>query len=188
MQIYLESVLAREDYAKEVKLFELGPRFLDRYRDIFTRLYREDRDLTLRRDAWGFGLGLLGTAALYGGYVWIAAETVLGAMTVGQMTMYLMLFRQGQAAVSAALSAVSGLYEDNLYLSNLFEYLEQPVGQSGGKGAAHRARSRRRHPLRGCRIRLSGRDHAGAVRHRSARSAGREPGVGRARTAPARPR
>jgi ATP-binding cassette subfamily B protein len=134
MQIYLESVLAREDYAKEVKLFDLGPRFLDRYREIFTRLYREDRDLTLRRDAWGFGLGLLGTITLYGGYVWIAVETVLGAMTVGQMTMYLMLFRQGQAAVSAALSAVSGLYEDNLYLSNLFEYLEQPVGRGGVRG------------------------------------------------------
>jgi ATP-binding cassette subfamily B protein len=135
MQIYLESVLAREDYAKEVKLFDLGQRFLDRYRDIFTRLYKEDRDLTLRRDAWGFALGLLGTATLYGGYVWIAVETVLGAMTVGQMTMYLMLFRQGQSAVSAALSAVSGLYEDNLYLSNLFEYLEQPVGQGSVKGA-----------------------------------------------------
>ena len=133
MQIYLESVLAREDNAKEVKLFELGPRLLDRYRDIFTRLYREDRDLTLRRDAWGFGLGLLGTATLYGGYAWIAAETVLGGMTVGQMTMYLMLFRQGQTAVSAALSAVSGLYEDNLYLSNLYEYLEQPNGRSGGE-------------------------------------------------------
>jgi ATP-binding cassette, subfamily B, bacterial len=132
MQIYLESVLAREDNAKEVKLFELGPRLLDRYRDIFTRLYREDRDLTLRRDAWGFVLGLVGTATLYGGYAWIAAETVLGAMTVGQMTMYLMLFRQGQTAVSSALSAVSGLYEDNLYLSNLYEYLEQPIGSSSG--------------------------------------------------------
>ncbi len=132
MQIYLESVLAREDSAKEVKLFELGPRLLDRYRDIFTRLYREDRDLTLRRDAWGFGLGLLGTATLYGGYAWIAAETVRGAMTVGQMTMYLMLLRQGQAAVSAALSAISGLYEDNLYLSTLYEYLEQPVRTGGG--------------------------------------------------------
>jgi ATP-binding cassette subfamily B protein len=136
MQIYLESVLAREDTAKEVKLFQLGPRLLDRYREIFVRLYREDRDLTLRRDAWGFGLGLLGTLALYGGYTWIAAETVFGAMTVGQMTMYLMLLRQGQSAVTAALSAVGGLYEDNLYLSNLYEYLEQPVGNSTGTLAA----------------------------------------------------
>ncbi len=148
MQLYLESVLAREDNAKEVKLFQLGPRLLDRYRDIFTRLYREDRDLTVRRDAWGFGLGLLGTAALYLGYVWIAAETVLGAMTVGQMTMYLMLLRQGQSAVSAALTAISGLYEDNLYLSNLFEYLEQPVGAASG--------SRRVGPLPGDGIRFEG--------------------------------
>jgi ATP-binding cassette subfamily B protein len=133
MQLYLEAVLAREDYAKEVKLFELGRRFLDRYRDIFTRLYKEDRDLTLRRDAWGFGLGLLGTAALYGGYAWIAAAAAFGKMTVGQMTMYLTLFRQGQSAVGAALSAVGGLYEDNLYLSNLFEYLEQPVGSASGR-------------------------------------------------------
>ncbi len=132
MQIYLESVLAREDTAKEVKLFQLGPRLLDRYREIFTRLYREDRDLTLRRDIWGFGLGLIGTCALYGGYAWIAAQTAQGAITVGQMTMYLMLFRQGQTAVTAALSAVSGLYEDNLYLSTLFEYLEQPVRDRGG--------------------------------------------------------
>ncbi len=132
MQIYLESVMAREDHAKEVMLFQLGPTLLARYREIFTRLYREDRDLTLRRDIWGFGLGLLGTAALYGGYAWIAAVTVAGVMTVGQMTMYLMLFRQGQTAVSAALSAVSGLYEDNLYLSTLFEYLEQPVSGNAG--------------------------------------------------------
>jgi ATP-binding cassette, subfamily B, bacterial len=132
MQIYLEAVLAREDYAKEVKLFELGQRLLDRYREIFTRLYKEDRDLTIRRDSWGFGLGLLGIGALYGGYGWIAAAAVLGAMSVGQMTMYLMLFRQGQSSVSASLSAVSGAYEDNLYLSNLYEYLEQPVTRSGG--------------------------------------------------------
>jgi ATP-binding cassette subfamily B protein len=132
MQMYLESVLAREDYAKEVKLFQLGPRLLGRYRDIFARLYAEDRDLSVRRDAWGLSLGLVGTATLYGGYAWIAMRTVAGAITLGQMTMYLMLFRQGQTAVGAALSAIGGMYEDNLYLSNLFEYLEQPVPSRSG--------------------------------------------------------
>ena len=52
-QIYLETVLAREDYAKEVKLFGLGPRFLERYETIFERLYGEDRALTLRRGVLG---------------------------------------------------------------------------------------------------------------------------------------
>jgi ATP-binding cassette subfamily B protein len=133
MQMYLETVLAREDHAKEVKLYGLGPLLLQRYRDIYAKLYREDRDLTLRRDAWGFGLGLIATASLYGAYAWIAVSTIQGAITLGQMTMYLMLFRQGQAALSAALSAIGGLYEDNLYLSNLYEYLEQPVPPPSGE-------------------------------------------------------
>ena len=132
MQIYLETVLAREDSVKEVKLFDLGPRLLQRYRDIFKKLYAEDRKLTLRRDGWGFVLGLISTAALYGAYGWIALATIAKEITLGAMTMYLMLFRQGQAAVAAILSSISGMYEDNLYVSNLYEYLEQPIlAQSG---------------------------------------------------------
>ncbi len=132
MQLYLETVLAREDHAKEVKLYGLGPLLLGRYRDIFDKLYSDDRDLTVRRESWGFGLGLLGTITLYGAYAWIAATTVVGRITLGQMTMYLMLFRQGQSAVSAMLSAIGGMYEDNLYLSTLYEYLETPVPPSVG--------------------------------------------------------
>ncbi|MDH3987984.1 MAG: ABC transporter ATP-binding protein/permease [Gammaproteobacteria bacterium] len=127
MQIYLESVIAREDGVKEVKLFQLGPRLLQRYRDIFRKLFVEDRRLTIRRDTWGFVLGLLSTAAFYGAYAWIVISTINGEITLGAMTMYLVLFRQGQAAVAAILSSVSGMYEDNLYLSNLYEYLEQPI-------------------------------------------------------------
>src|SRR5688572_20294646 len=136
MQLYLETVLAREDHVKEVKLFGLGPLFLERYRDIFKKLYREDRDLTIRRDVWGFSLGLIATATLYGAYAWIALSAIAARITLGQMTMYLMLFRQGQSAVSAILSAVGGMYEDNLYLSTLYEYLETPV--LGAKGATIR--------------------------------------------------
>ncbi|MGB6485500.1 MAG: ABC transporter ATP-binding protein [Steroidobacteraceae bacterium] len=127
MQTYLETVLAREDHAKEVKLYGLGPRLLQRYRDIFRMLYDEDRDLTVRREVWGFSLGLIGTLTLYAAYAWIALSTVRRAITLGQMTMYIALFRQGQSAVSAMLSAVSGMYEDNLYLSTLYEYLETEV-------------------------------------------------------------
>ncbi len=132
MQMYLETVIAREDGVKDVKLFQLGPRLLQRYRDIFKRLFVEDRRLTLRRDGWGFVLGLISTAALYGAYAWIVITTIAGTITLGAMTMYLVLFRQGQSAVAAILTSVSGMYEDNLYLSNLYEYLEQPVPAKRG--------------------------------------------------------
>ncbi len=132
MQIYLETVLAREDNVKEVKLFGLGPLLLQRYRDIFHRLYKADRNLAIRRDSWGFALGLIATLALYGAYAWIATAAVASRITLGQMTMYLMLFRQGQSAVAAILSAIGGMYEDNLYLSTLYEYLETPSLASNG--------------------------------------------------------
>jgi ATP-binding cassette subfamily B protein len=133
MQMYLETVIAREDGVKEVKLFQLGPKLLQRYRDIFRKLFVEDRRLTLRRDGWGFVLGLVSSAAFYGAYAWIVIATVYNRITLGAMTMYLMLFRQGQTAVAAILSAISGMYEDNLYLSNLYEYLGQPVPAHQGR-------------------------------------------------------
>ncbi|MFC2991353.1 ABC transporter ATP-binding protein [Halomonas tibetensis] len=132
MQMYLETVLAREDSIKEVKLFGLESLLLDRYRKIFDTLYGEDRRLTLRRESWGFGLGLIGTLAFYGAYAWVVVETISGGLTLGEMTMYLMVFKQGQGALSASLTSVSGMYEDNLYLSNLYEYLEQPVAAQTG--------------------------------------------------------
>jgi len=133
MQMYLETVLAREDYAKEVKLYQLGPLLLDRYRSIFDTIFAEDRRLTLRRGIWGYSLGLLGSAVYYGAYAWVAASAVQGMITIGAMTMYLLLFRQGQSAVAASLSSISGMYEDNLYLSTLYEYLGQAVEQPPGK-------------------------------------------------------
>jgi ATP-binding cassette subfamily B protein len=135
-QNYLEIVLAREDHVQEVKLFGLGPLLLKRYRDIFKKIYGEDRDLTLRREGWGLVLTLVGTAALYGAYIWIVIEAINVSITLGEMTMYLLLFRQGQAAVTAGLGSVGGMYEDNLYLTNLYEYLEQEPVTLGGEAIA----------------------------------------------------
>jgi len=131
-QMYLETVMAREDHAKEVKLFGLGPLLLGRYRDIFLKAYAEDRSLAYKRGVFGFLLGLLGTIALYGAYAWAALSTVRGELTLGDMTMYLLVFKQGQSTLTSALKGIGGLYEDNLYLSNLYEFLEHPTRTSAG--------------------------------------------------------
>ena len=130
---YLEMVLAREDYVKEVQLFGLGPLLLDRFRSIFDMLYAEDRSITLRRGGWGFLLGLLSTLAFYGAYGWIIVATAGGSISLGEMTMYLLLFRQGQSAFAASMSSIGGMYEDNLYLSRLYAFLEEATSPPSGR-------------------------------------------------------
>lgn len=132
-QYYLETLIAREDYAMEVQLYQLGPTMLQRYRNTFNQLYSEDRNLTLRRGIWGFVLSLLSTIAFYGAYAWIVFETIFGRISLGDMTMYLIVFRQGQSTFSGALTSIGGLYEDNLYLSNLYDFLDKQVPQPKGK-------------------------------------------------------
>ena len=132
MQIYLEMVLTREDGVKEVKLLQLGKIFLQRYVDIFLAIYKEDRSLVLRRGVWGYGLGIIASGAFYFAYGWVGFAAIAGAITIGQMTMYIAQFRLGQSAVTSSLTSVNGMYEDNLYLSNLTEYLEHEVPEQSG--------------------------------------------------------
>ena len=132
MQIYLEMVLTREDGVKEVKLLQLGKIFLQRYIDIFLAIYKEDRSLVLRRGIWGYGLGIIASGAFYFAYGWVGFAAIAGAITIGQMTMYTAQFRLGQSAVTSSLTSVNGMYEDNLYLSNLTEYLEHEVPEQSG--------------------------------------------------------
>ena len=136
VQIYLEMVLTREDGVKEVKLLQLGKLFLQRYVDIFRKIYKEDRNLVLRRGFWGYVLGLLASAAFYFAYGWVGFAAIAGAITIGQMTMYIAQFRLGQNAVTNSLTAVNGMYEDNLYLSNLTEYLNHKVPETTGNKTA----------------------------------------------------
>jgi ATP-binding cassette subfamily B protein len=72
-------------------------------------------------------LGIVSTLAFYAMYGWVGLATIDGAITVGAMTMYVLVFRQGQSALSGALGDVGGMYEDNLYLSNLYEFLDTPT-------------------------------------------------------------
>jgi ATP-binding cassette subfamily B protein len=130
---YLEHVLANDEHAKEVKLFSLGPPLLARYRALSVALFEEDRRVAIRR-ALGQILSLLATVAFYAAYAFMGLAAAAGRITLGNLTLYVVAFRQGQQAFQAVLSSVGGIYEQNLYMANLFEFLEAPTTErTGGK-------------------------------------------------------
>lgn len=124
---YLEWILTRDSHVKEVKLFGLGPLVLGRYRALFTKFFDEDRALAMKRMGWGLGLGLVSLGAFYGCYLFMANRAALGLLTLGDLVLYLSVFRQGQASFSGILTSVGSMYEDALFMSNLFTYLEIPT-------------------------------------------------------------
>lgn len=131
-RLYLETVLAREDHVKEVKLFGLGAPFLDRYRSIFRELYAHDRKLTLRRGVLGFAFSVVSAAALAGAYGWVASAAIAGLISVGSLTMLIVVLKQAQGGVSSLLMSVAGMYDDNQYVTMLYELLEAPVAEQRG--------------------------------------------------------
>ncbi len=125
---YLEWILTRDSHVKEVKLYGLGPLVLGRYRTLFQRFFEEDRRLARRRLRAGVVYGLLSLGAFYAMYALMASRAARGAVSLGDLTLYIAVFRQGQGAVQAVLQAVGGVYEDALFMSNLFSYLDIPTG------------------------------------------------------------
>ena len=121
--VYLEHVLANDEHAKEVKLFMLGPPLLGRYRDLAGRLFQDDRTVAVRRAA-GQLLSLIATVAFYGAYLVMALAAARGHISIGNLTLYVVAFRQGQQAFQSIVGSIGSIYEQNLYMSNLFDFLD----------------------------------------------------------------
>jgi ATP-binding cassette subfamily B protein len=120
---YLSRLLTEDSAAKEIKLFNLGDKLLERYTNLFAKFFAEDKSLALRRAAVGFSLGVIATMGFYGSYAWIVWRTVQGTISLGDMTLYLTIFRQGQSTFQSILAAVGNIYENNLFMANYFDFL-----------------------------------------------------------------
>lgn len=120
---YLQQLLTSDWYVKEVKLFALGQMLLARHRVLHEGFYDEDKRFAFRRGLAVTLLGLLSAGVFYGIYVIIVTNAATGLITLGSMTLYLTVFRQGQGAFESAMSSIARAWEDNLYMNNLFELL-----------------------------------------------------------------
>src|ERR1700680_3188614 len=121
---YLVTLLTTDSYAKEVKLFGLGHYFIDRYRLIGDRYYGSQRRQVVRRYLVGFLWGNLSTIATSVTYLYVALQAIVGKLTLGDLTLSTTAAQSVQNSIQGILGGFSGMYEHNLYLSNLFELME----------------------------------------------------------------
>jgi ATP-binding cassette subfamily B protein len=121
---YLRYVGASDKTAKEVQMFGLAPWLTERYRILSQKFYDENKKLSIRRGIVSALLSILGTMGYYAAYVIILIRAVRGEITPGTLVFLSASFARGRDTIQGILLSASNVYEQALYLRDLFVFME----------------------------------------------------------------
>jgi ATP-binding cassette subfamily B protein len=126
---YLRYIGASDISAKELKLFGLSNFLVDRYDRLSDEFYLANKALAVRRSMVSTLLAAVGTLGYYAAYAVIIYLTVIGyrsaagVFTIGVLTFLAGSFRQSRDVIQRILLSLSQVYEQSLYLDDLFSFL-----------------------------------------------------------------
>jgi ATP-binding cassette, subfamily B, bacterial len=132
---YLRYVGASDKTAKEVQMFGLAGWLADRYASLAQRYYEENRRLSIRKGVVSALLSLVGTLGYYGAYVTILLRAVAGAISLGTLTFLASAFARSRDLIQRLLLSASDIYEQSLYLKDLFVFFEMQPSIHSKPGA-----------------------------------------------------
>jgi ATP-binding cassette subfamily B protein len=136
---YMTTLVTTDSYAKEVKLFGLGPYFIDRFRQLSNVYQDRQRGLVVTRYFAGFVWSTITTLVGSLTYLFVAFQAIAGRLTLGDLTLYTQAATSVQSSVQGILSGFGSMYENQLYLNDLFDLLKTPLGIDADRPTADAA-------------------------------------------------
>jgi ATP-binding cassette, subfamily B, bacterial len=133
---YLRYVGASDRTAKEVQMFGLAGWLSDRYAALAQRYYEENRRLSIRKGVVSALLSFIGTLGYYGAYVTILLRAAAGTISLGTLTFLASAFARSRDLIQRLLLSASDIYEQSLYLKDLFVFFEMRPTIASKPGAA----------------------------------------------------
>lgn len=145
--MYLGWLQTSDLFAKEIRLFNLGQYFKHQYAQLRDKIYREKVGIVSKRSFAFFGTQAIAGLFVFAIFVFMVQQTLIGVLKLGDLVLYYQALQKGQNSLRSLLRSLSGLYEDNLFLANLYEFLDieskvlepenpQPLPQSFSTGIA----------------------------------------------------
>jgi ATP-binding cassette subfamily B protein len=132
---YLRFVGASDRSAKEVQMFGLAGWLSDRYAALAQRYYDANKTLSVRKGIVSALLSILGTLGYYAAYVTILLKAVAGSITIGTLTFLAAAFGRSRDLIQRLLLSASDIYEQSLYLRDLFVFFEMKPTIASKPGA-----------------------------------------------------
>lgn len=120
---YFSMLLTTDTYNKEIKLFTLSDFLIKKFWNLATRLYQQDKKLTLSRYLTNFGWSNLSTLTNSGIYLYVALQAIAGRITLGGLTLYTQTATMVGSNFQNFLNGLSSTYETALYVNLYFDFL-----------------------------------------------------------------
>ena len=127
VQNYMGTILTSDQLVKEVRLFGFEGHLLERWNAYYRKFRAQLVPLIARRSAWSLGASLLSSVLVGAATLTVLARAAAGRVSVGDFSLFVGGLVQVQSQFSSLLSGVSGIYQNLLYMRNLFEFLELPA-------------------------------------------------------------
>lgn len=123
---YLNTMLTQAPHAKEIRLFDLGTLFQEWFKAIRATIRQERKTLEIHHTLSMLGVQTLTNLAVFGLFIFVAYRTLNGLLGIGDLVMYFQAIQRGYNSIQTLGQGISSLYESNLFLSNLYEFLALP--------------------------------------------------------------
>jgi|WetSurMetagenome_2_1015567.scaffolds.fasta_scaffold01781_7 ATP-binding cassette, subfamily B, bacterial len=120
--------LTAPGHAKEIRLFDLGLLFRARFAGIRKALREGRLSLASRRAVFDLATQAVAVIAVFGTFAYICYRTMEGTVSVGELVMYYLAFQSGLAFLQSLLRGLTGIYEGNLFLSGLYQFMDIKPG------------------------------------------------------------
>ncbi len=135
---YYSSTMVNKDYAKEIRLLNLGDTFMDKYNSVFARYFAGLRRLIVREGVVQTLVGLLTVLANCGLFAFVAYTVVYGNGLIGDYTLYTGALSSIATGVSSLVTATATIYEGTLFIDNMMSFMDEKptVVALGGAGDA----------------------------------------------------
>ena len=132
---YLRYVAASDRTAKEVQSFGLSPWLIDRFRKLSWKFYDENKALSIRKARVSTLLSLVGSLGYYSAYAIILLRATRGELTIGTLTFLAGSFARSRQLIEVLLLSAGGIYQQCLYLKDLFDFFEMQPSIASSPGA-----------------------------------------------------
>ncbi len=121
---YLSSLITEDGPAKEVRGYGLGNHIRGLYTAIRLTLNAERLKMTRRNTLKELLTNVLATLGLYACIGWLCFSVLRGRTSVGDITLFLVVFPQSFAILQGMSGGISALYQNNIFINNIFELFD----------------------------------------------------------------